>query len=628
MPDGGRRNGNNPYDSGFGTAPTSAIADSGRRAAASYGDTPSGATPDEGWRGGSNPYGERPAAAPPSAPPNGGRRNGNPYDDSSGRAALPESPGRNPYDDAPRGRRGADAPGSAARSALPYRSEPGPAQRSALPYGSEPGSALPYGSQPGSAQPYGSEPGPARGNTQYGGEAPAPRSVTSYGGESRGATPYGSETQAPPPSGNTPYGDRPAPPSGNTPYDDRPAPPSGNTPYGDGPAPRSATPYGGAYGSAQVGAAAPRSAPGYGSAAPRSGIPGSGGAATPYAVEDPYRTGGGGRRRAADNDDLPPQNGSRGAPAPGTDAWRRDPEPTDAPRGRRPVETPSWSRDERPGTNRRSDDETRVGWDNDLGPASRQNGRGGDWRAELDSGPQPAAEPATEPWNSDPNGWQQKPAWQREDPARGYRDNPAEDDWRKDLADRSNLADGESRRYGTSDYVPFRSGGSAAAPRNLSTTGTSLNSPVPREQREAQARPPRTSNGYQGLSGSYERRATSGGFPMSRRSNLLDPDDEEGEPESGGLLAAVGYTVIWYGVPVVLFLAYMLVTGSQSQAVSTLTKAAPQFGVSLVFSILIAVGIRRVSDSWKSISVGLAAAVVGGGLATVLFSAITGNSLS
>jgi hypothetical protein len=72
----------------------------------------------------------------------------------------------------------------------------------------------------------------------------------------------------------------------------------------------------------------------------------------------------------------------------------------------------------------------------------------------------------------------------------------------------------------------------------------------------------------------------------------------------------------------------MLVTGSQSQAVSTLTKAAPQFGVSLVLSILIAVGIRRVSDSWKSISVGLAAAVVGGGLATVLFSAITGNSLS
>ena len=79
-----------------------------------------------------------------------------------------------------------------------------------------------------------------------------------------------------------------------------------------------------------------------------------------------------------------------------------------------------------------------------------------------------------------------------------------------------------------------------------------------------------------------------------------------------------------------LFILYMLVvnTGSQTQALDTLAKAAPQFGVSLVLSILVAVGLRFVSHSWKAISVGLAAAVVGGGLATVLSSAITGNSLS
>jgi hypothetical protein len=68
--------------------------------------------------------------------------------------------------------------------------------------------------------------------------------------------------------------------------------------------------------------------------------------------------------------------------------------------------------------------------------------------------------------------------------------------------------------------------------------------------------------------------------------------------------------------------------GSQSHALDTASKAAPQFGVSLVLSMLVAVGIRWVSSSWKAISVGLAAAVVGGGLATVLSSAITGNSLS
>jgi hypothetical protein len=95
-------------------------------------------------------------------------------------------------------------------------------------------------------------------------------------------------------------------------------------------------------------------------------------------------------------------------------------------------------------------------------------------------------------------------------------------------------------------------------------------------------------------------------------------------------LAAVGYTVVWYGVPLVLFVFYMLVvnTGSQSHALNTLAAAAPQFGLSLLLSIAVAVGIRRVSTSWKAISVGLAAAVVGGGLATVLSSAITGNSLS
>jgi hypothetical protein len=61
---------------------------------------------------------------------------------------------------------------------------------------------------------------------------------------------------------------------------------------------------------------------------------------------------------------------------------------------------------------------------------------------------------------------------------------------------------------------------------------------------------------------------------------------------------------------------------------STLANAAPQFGLSLVLSMLVAVGLRWASGSWKAASVGLAAAVVGGGLATVLTSAVTGNSLS
>ena len=99
---------------------------------------------------------------------------------------------------------------------------------------------------------------------------------------------------------------------------------------------------------------------------------------------------------------------------------------------------------------------------------------------------------------------------------------------------------------------------------------------------------------------------------------------------AGGPLAAVGYTVVWYGVPVVLFVLYMLVLNGtqQAHALDTLAGAAPQFGLSLVLSMLVAVGLRWASGSWKAASVGLAAAVMGGGLATVLTSAITGQSLS
>jgi len=83
-------------------------------------------------------------------------------------------------------------------------------------------------------------------------------------------------------------------------------------------------------------------------------------------------------------------------------------------------------------------------------------------------------------------------------------------------------------------------------------------------------------------------------------------------------------------VPVVLFVLYMLVLNGtqQAHALDTLAGAAPQFGLSLVLSMLVAVGLRRASGSWKAASVGLAAAVMGGGLATVLTSAITGQSLS
>ncbi|MDT5044122.1 MAG: hypothetical protein QOE51_5107, partial [Actinoplanes sp.] len=213
-------------------------------------------------------------------------------------------------------------------------------------------------------------------------------------------------------------------------------------------------------------------------------------------------------------------------------------------------------------------------------------------------------------------------------------------DWRRDLAAENGLADGESRRFGTSDFVPFQKPGATATGKAsvpaarpgaeslaVSQTGTGRWQDPPDTQW-----PPRAANGYTTANtGSYERRPVST-LPTAsgRQNNLLEPDEDEIEESTSGPLAAVGYTVIWYGVPVVLFVLYMLVLNrsEQAHALSTLASAAPQFGLSLVLSMLVAVGLRWASGSWKAASVGLAAAVMGGGLATVLTSAITGNSLS
>ncbi|PRX20579.1 hypothetical protein [Actinoplanes italicus] len=212
-----------------------------------------------------------------------------------------------------------------------------------------------------------------------------------------------------------------------------------------------------------------------------------------------------------------------------------------------------------------------------------------------------------------------------------------ETDWRRELSRQSDLAEGESRRYDTSDFPPFRPSGSAAVDgsANLALSATSVIQ-APRTADGAGAEedtswPPRRNTGaFQGT-GAYERRPMVGDFPSNRQNDLLDPDDdEEQEDQESSPLAAVGYTVVWYGVPVVLFVAgiFLLNSGQRDHALETLADAAPEFGISLALSMLVAYGLRTATTAWKSASVGLAAAVVGGGLATVLSSAITGNSLS
>ena len=314
--------------------------------------------------------------------------------------------------------------------------------------------------------------------------------------------------------------------------------------------------------------------------------------------------------------------------APDDDYYEDDDEDEDdEPRPGGPIDSEVWRRDPEPAPERKN-------WRMEpLDDARTQS-----WRRELqDPQERPVGEALTEIRPA--ADWQQT---ERGEAARGsatYREGNATD-WRRELAAESGLADGDSRRYGTADFVPFKPIGDVAAE-------TALIPPVrqPIEQPANQGRvggrwqdppdtqwPPRPETSYDLTStGSYERRPVST-LPTAsvRQNNLLEPDEDEIEETTGGPLAAVGYTVIWYGVPVVLFVLYMLVLNGtqQAHALSTLANAAPQFGLSLVLSMLVAVGLRWASGSWKAASVGLAAAVVGGGLATVLTSAVTGNSLS
>jgi hypothetical protein len=348
------------------------------------------------------------------------------------------------------------------------------------------------------------------------------------------------------------------------------------------------------------------------------------------------------RRRRLDHvDDDTDAPGWRDA-GPHTDGWRRDARPAADPWAQHAADTGfipmSW---DQPGTHAgswrsdpedRDEPEYRARRRIDEEPLDSQVWRGG--RGRLGGG---GNWPADEPENQRDR-YREPPAVgeaatevrQRIDPERWagatYRGGNT-GDWRRELAEESDLADGEARRFGTQDFVPFRPAGPAPPP----AYGTpEPPGPVGRTNGARWNEPPDTQWPPHGaVIGSYERRAADSFSGASGRSNLLEPEDEA-EENNGGPLAAVGYTVIWYGVPVVLFVLYMLVvTGDEkAHALSTLANAAPQFGLSLAVSMLVAVILRWLSGSWKAASVGLAAAVMGGGLATVLASAITGNPLS
>lgn len=127
--------------------------------------------------------------------------------------------------------------------------------------------------------------------------------------------------------------------------------------------------------------------------------------------------------------------------------------------------------------------------------------------------------------------------------------------------------------------------------------------------------------------------------PLDRR---LTDDLLDVRPSPFG---AMLHTVAWYAVPVLVFVVWVLtldptvpadcvpeLTGEpcrseRAAALAALGDGLPRFGAALLTSLLAAVLLRWMNRVWRTASIGLAAAVVGGGLSTVLFSVISGRPL-
>jgi hypothetical protein len=146
--------------------------------------------------------------------------------------------------------------------------------------------------------------------------------------------------------------------------------------------------------------------------------------------------------------------------------------------------------------------------------------------------------------------------------------------------------------------------------------------------RRAPARP------QQRFEGTYPPRSvrnTRNVVPMQGRPGLGPDEDEEDAP---GFLHTALVTTAWYTIPLLLYTMYVLTLDGSAQAgdgqsprenaLNGLLGGMPRVCVALVTSLAVALLIRLIGRGWRAATIGFASAVVGGGVATVIFTALTG----
>ncbi|BCJ59459.1 hypothetical protein [Micromonospora endophytica] len=176
---------------------------------------------------------------------------------------------------------------------------------------------------------------------------------------------------------------------------------------------------------------------------------------------------------------------------------------------------------------------------------------------------------------------------------------------------------------------------SASAPRSPVVGYTAPRPRASPRRRASPAAPARpigmaaVRRGIEAVGGSWNRRL---------EDDLLDPDP-------GGPWLPLLYTAGCYLLPAVVIFVWLLTldgtppTGcvtdisgggcdsQRARAFGAMVAGMPRFGLALASSLVVAMLLRRVGTTWKSTTIALAAAVVGGGLSTVMISAVTGQPI-
>ncbi len=137
------------------------------------------------------------------------------------------------------------------------------------------------------------------------------------------------------------------------------------------------------------------------------------------------------------------------------------------------------------------------------------------------------------------------------------------------------------------------------------------------------------------------RRHTRGRYDWRVTRHAARPVDvTEGEKR---FLATFGWTAAWYAVPFAMFAAWSLTfpgnpgtacarplgnacPSPRSLALTMLLHAVPQVGVALGIAIVVAGLIRLGSAAWRPVTAGFSAAVIGAGMATVIYSVLSSNT--